>query len=79
MTSSKLSLAMRDKATELQNQMVDVMERFASENPGIPAQILMAGLGQLVVQFSVSQVGPDMTIRFLDDLREAVRRIEQAH
>lgn len=79
MTSSKLSLAMRDKATELQNQMVDVMERFANENPGIPAQILMAGLGQLVVQFSVSQVGPDMTIRFLDDLREAVRRIEQTH
>ncbi|WP_431481525.1 hypothetical protein [Pseudomonas thivervalensis] len=79
MTSSKLSLAMRDKATELQNQMVDVMERFANENPGLPAQILMAGLGQLVVQFSVSQVGPDMTIRFLDDLREAVRRIEQAH
>jgi hypothetical protein len=78
MTSSKLSLAMRDKATELQNQMVDVMERFANENPGLPAQILMAGLGQLVVQFSVSQVGPDMTIRFLDDLREAVRRIEQA-
>lgn len=39
----------------------------------------MAGLGQLVVQFSVSQVGPDMTIRFLDDLREAVRRVEQAH
>ena len=70
---------MRDKATELQNQMVDVMERFANENPGIPAQILMAVLGQLVVQFSVSQVGPDMTIRFLDDLREAVRRIEQAH
>ena len=79
MTSSKLSLSMRDKATELQNQMVDVMERFANKNPGIPAQILMAGLGQLVVQFSVSQVGPDMTIRFLDDLREAVRRIEQAH
>lgn len=79
MTSSKLSLAMRDKATELQNQMVDVMERFANENPGIPAQILMAGLGQLVVQFSVSQVGPNMTIRFLDDLREAVRRVEQAH
>lgn len=79
MTSSKLSLAMRDKATELQNQMVDVMKRFANENPGIPAQILMAGLGQLVVQFSVSHVGPDMTIRFLDDLREAVRRIEQAH
>lgn len=79
MTSSKLSLAMRDKATELQNQMVDVMERFANENPGIPAQILMAGLGQLVVQLSVSQVGPDMTIRFLDDLREAVQRMGQAH
>lgn len=79
MTSSKLSLAMRDKATELQNQMFDVMERFANENPGIPAQILMAGLGQLVVQFSVSQVGPDMTIRFLNDLREAVRRVKQAH
>ncbi|KHK65301.1 hypothetical protein HU755_24010 [Pseudomonas sp. SWRI111] len=70
---------MRDKATALRNQMVDVMERFANENPGIPAQVLMAGLGELVVQFSVSQVGPGMTIRFLDDLREAVQRLGQAH
>jgi hypothetical protein len=45
---------MRDKATALRNQMVDVMERFTNENPGIPAQVLMAGLGELVVQFSVS-------------------------
>ncbi|WP_154845651.1 hypothetical protein [Pseudomonas fluorescens] len=70
---------MRDKATALRNQMVDVMERFANENPGIPAQVLMAGLGELVVQFSVSQVGPRMTIRLLDDLREAVQRLGQAH
>lgn len=58
--------------------MVDVMERFANENPGILAQVLMAGLGELVVQFSVSQVGPGMTIRLLDDLREAVQRLGQA-
>lgn len=70
---------MRDKATALRNQMVDVMERFANENPGIPAQVLMAGLGELVVQFSVSQIGSGMTIRFLDDLREAVQRLGQAH
>ncbi|UZE05829.1 hypothetical protein [Pseudomonas corrugata] len=70
---------MRDKATALRNQMVDVMERFANENPGIPAQVLMAGLGELVVQFSVSQVGPVMTIRYLDDLREAVQSMGQQH
>lgn len=70
---------MRDKATALRNQMVDVMEHFANENPGIPAQVLMAGLGELVVQFSVSQVGPAMTIRYLDDLREAVQRMGQQH
>lgn len=70
---------MRDKATALRNQMVDVMERFANENPGIPAQVLMAGLGELVVQFSVSQVGSRMTIRFQDDMREAVQRLGQAH
>lgn len=69
---------MRDKATALRNQMVDVMERFANENPSIPAQVLMAGLGELVVQFSVSQVGPVMTIRYLD-LREAVQSMGQQH
>lgn len=73
MTTPTSALAMRDKATELRNQLIDVMERFGSENPGIPAQVLMAGLGELLIQFSVGHVGPGMTSKFLDDLKEAVR------
>ena len=72
------ALAMRDKATELRNQMIDVMERFGNENPGIPAQVLMAALGELLIQFSVGQVGPGMTSKFLDDLKEAVRKFGPA-
>lgn len=65
------ALAMRDKATELRNQMIDV-------NPVIPAQVLMAALGGLLIQFSVGQVGPGMTSKFLDDLKEAVRKFGPA-
>lgn len=72
MTIPNSALAMRYKATELRNRLIDVMERFGSENPGIPVQVVMAGVGELLIQFSVTQVGPGMTHKFLDDLKEAV-------
>ena len=69
---------MRGKATEFRNQMIDVMEHFGNENPGIPAQVLMAALGELLIQFSVDHVGPNITSKFLDDLKEAVRKFSPA-
>ncbi len=78
MTTPASAFALRDKANELRNQMIDVMERFGNENPGIPAQVLMAGLGELLIQFSVGHVGPGMTAKFLDDLKEAVQKFGPA-
>jgi len=34
----------------------------------------MAGLGELLIQYSVGQVGVDKTQSFLDHLKEAVER-----
>lgn len=78
MTPLTSALAMRDKAAELRNQMINVMDHFINENPDIPVQVLMAGLGELLIQFSVGQVGSGMTIKFLDDLKEAVQRFGPA-
>lgn len=71
--ASMSALEMRDKVSKLRSELIDVMERFGMENPEIPAQVLMAGLGELLIQFSVGQVGPGMTSNFLDDLKEAVQ------
>lgn len=62
----------QEKAGELRVQMIDAMEAFSRDNPGIPAQIVMAALGELLIQFSVSQTGPAHTMRLLEHLREAV-------
>lgn len=69
---------MRGKATELRIQLIDVMEHFGEKNLDIPAQVLMAALGELLIQFSVDHFGPNITSEFLDDLKEAVRKFSPA-
>lgn len=64
---------MREKVTELRANLIDEVTHFVQANPGMPAQAIMAGLGELLIQFSVGQVGPQMTDKFLDELKEAVR------
>jgi hypothetical protein len=58
----------------LRTQLVDVVIPFAENNPHLPAQAIMAGVGELLIQMSVPQVGPQLTIKFLGELQEAVRR-----
>lgn len=67
------ALEVQNKVGMLRDQLIDVMVRFGSANPGIPAQALMGGLGELLIQFSVGQVGPGMTNKFLDNLKEAIQ------
>lgn len=62
------------KVQTLRDKLVDVVIPFAEENPNLPAQAIMAGLGELLIQLSIPQVGPRLTLKFLGDLQEAVRR-----
>lgn len=62
---------LQGKAQELNDRLLDVMIEFGQENPEIPAQVLMAGLGQLLVHFSLSQTGEAHTLRLIDELRTA--------
>ncbi len=62
------------KTGELRGHMIDVMEEFGRSNQDIPAQIVMAALGELLVQFSVSQAGTANTLHLLEHLREAVEK-----
>lgn len=62
---------LQGKAQELNERLLDVMIAFGEENPEIPAQVLMAGLGQLLVHFSLSQTGEAHTLRLIDELRAA--------
>jgi hypothetical protein len=62
----------QENAGELRGQMIDVIEAFSRDNPNVPAQIVMAALGELLIQFSVSQTGPANTMHLLEHLRDAV-------
>lgn len=68
MTASDL----RDKAHELRHDVGLAIERFAVANPDLPAQVLMAAVGEALLLLSVSQVGPKMTSEFLQHLDELV-------
>lgn len=65
---------LKDKVNQLTDQLADVMIKFGETNPDIPAQILMGGLGQLLIQFSVSQAGEAHTLLLLEHLKEAVHK-----
>ncbi|MVW78078.1 hypothetical protein [Bordetella sp. 02P26C-1] len=64
----------REKVQHLRGILIEDLIQFSNKNPGIPAQILMAGLGELLIQYSVDQVGVPKTQTFLDHLKEAVER-----
>lgn len=65
---------LRDKANELRTQLIATLDDFIMRNPTILTQIVMTGQGELLIQFSVEQVGPQMTSRFLDDLKATLHR-----
>ncbi|MFZ2998853.1 MAG: hypothetical protein WA071_00765 [Undibacterium umbellatum] len=59
-------------AIMLRTRCLDTVTQFASDNPGIPAQAVAIGLGELLIQFSVSQLGQEHTHHLLSSLQEAV-------
>jgi len=59
-------------AIMLRTQCLETVTKFASNNPGIPAQAVAIGLGELLIQFSVSQLGQEHTHHLLSSLQEAV-------
>lgn len=65
---------LRVKTEQLNERLIEVMIKFGEENPQIPAQILMAGLGQLLIQFSISQAGEAHTLLLIEELKGAVLR-----
>ncbi len=56
----------------LRSQCLDTITSFACNHPDIPAQAVMISLGELLIQFSVSQVGKAHTLHLLTSLQEAV-------
>jgi hypothetical protein len=56
----------------LVSQLIDTLADFGESNPDIPAQVMMGALGELLVNFSVTQAGTENTIRLLVHLKEAV-------
>ena len=59
-------------AIMVRTQCLETVTQFASDNPGIPAQAVAIGLGELLIQFSVSQLGQEHTHHLLSSLQEAV-------
>lgn len=57
---------------------LDAVTKFAHQNPHVPAQAVMIGVGELLVQFSVSHVGSDHTVHLLNSLRDAVIHLDSS-
>lgn len=56
----------------LRSQCLDTITKFVCKHPDIPAHAVMISLGELLIQFSVSQVGKVHTLHLLTSLQEAV-------
>lgn len=68
----------RAKVEELRGRLFDdALTPFINANPNVPAQAVMLGLGELLVQFSLGQVGIGETQRLLDELKRAVDKFGQ--
>lgn len=63
---------LRQLVSKLQADLADVLLKYGERHPDIPAQVLMAGLGELLINFSISQAGSQVTLCLLDRLKEAV-------
>lgn len=55
---------------------LDAVTTFASQNPDVPAQAVMIGVGELLVQFSMSHVGSRSTIHLLSSLQDIVNHLD---
>ena len=63
---------LRNKMAVLRNRLINVFLQFGKEHPEIPAQAHIGALGEMLIQFSVPQIGPQMTKDLLDHLKVAI-------
>ena len=75
MTQSELKVVVQT----LRDELLDVLIAHGEKNPKIPAQALIAGLGELLIQVSVGQIGPSMTLKLLDDLKQVIQGLTLQH
>ncbi|MFJ3318969.1 hypothetical protein ACIPLR_26835 [Herbaspirillum huttiense] len=61
------------KATELRIQLIETLEKFSKQHPDIPAQVVMASMGELLIHFSITQVGQAHTLHLISHLTDAVK------
>lgn len=73
-TATLTAAEVQAKVQDLREKLIEVVIPFAEANQNLPAQAIMAGMGELLIQLSVPQVGPQLTIKFLGELQEAVQR-----
>ncbi|MES2832470.1 MAG: hypothetical protein V4695_10805 [Pseudomonadota bacterium] len=68
----KTAEELRRVSEVLRLQCVDTVTKFVYKHPDLPAQAVMISLGELLIQFSVSQVGKADTLNLLAALQETV-------
>ena len=60
------------KKIELKAMLVNVVDQFGSNNPGLPVHVLMGVLGEVLIQVSVSQSSAEHTMVLLGHLQDVV-------
>lgn len=68
---------LRESVGILRSNCLHTITDFVDNHPNIPAQAVMIGLGELLIQFSVSQVGKAHTLHLLAALRDAVHNFAE--
>ena len=72
----KSSEELRVASNKIRLICLDAVTTFAQQNPDIPAQAVMIGVGEFLVQFSVSHVGSGSTIHLLSSLQDIVSHLD---
>jgi hypothetical protein len=68
-----------EKSRELSEKFKVVLLDFCQRNSTLPAQLVMASIGELLIQFSTAHVGPAMTNEFLKHLQTVLKDNDGAH
>lgn len=62
------------KASELSNQIIETIEKFAKTNSDLhlPPQIIMSALAELLIQYSIGHVGITETLHLISHLKKSI-------
>jgi len=59
---------------ELRSRILFVVEEFAQAHPGAPVQMVLASIGEVLLQLALTHLGPKSTLQFIEHLWEAAGR-----